>query len=53
MEGLLSTGPTPSSYFYFLAFLFILVCFGIGATIRIGRDIQCIQYEGFFLRDAG
>ena len=25
----------------------IFVQFGIGATIRIGREIQCIQYAGF------
>ena len=22
--------------------------YGIGATIRIGREIQCLPYEGFF-----
>ena len=23
--------------------------YGIGATIRIGREIQCLPYAGFFL----
>ena len=30
-------------------FLFISVRFGIGATIRIGQEIQCLPYAGFFL----
>ena len=36
---------------YFFCFLYILgpsYC-GIGANIRIGRDIQCLPYAGFFL----
>ena len=32
------------SYLIFLKFIL-----GIGATIRIGRDIQCLQYAGLFL----
>ena len=31
--------------------LSITVRFGIGATIRIGREIQSLPYAGFFLRD--
>ena len=27
--------------------LSISVCFGIGATIRIGQQIQCLPYAGF------
>ena len=27
-------------------FLEISVCFGIGTTIRIGREIQCLPYAG-------
>ena len=30
-------------------FLSISVRFGIGATIRIGLEIQCLPYAGFFL----
>ena len=26
----------------------IAVRFGIGATIRIGQEIQCLPYAGFF-----
>ena len=29
-------------------FLSISVRFGIAATIRIGREIQCLPYAGFF-----
>ena len=32
-------------------FLSIFVRFGIGATIHIGREIQCLQFVGFFLKD--
>ena len=32
----------------FWPFLFIYVCFGIGATICIGREIQCVPCAGFF-----
>ena len=29
---------------------FVYFCpFGIGATIRIGREIQCLPYAGFFV----
>ena len=31
-----------------MPFLFISVHFGIGATIRIGQEIQCLLYAGFF-----
>ena len=30
------------------SFIFNYVCFGIDATIRIGREIQCLPYAGFF-----
>ena len=29
-------------------FLSISVCFGIGATIRVGQGIQCLLHAGFF-----
>ena len=41
MEGLLSTGPTPSSFY--LSYLF----FGIGATIQTHQEIQCHLYAGW------
>ena len=31
-------------------FLSISVRFGIGATIRIGQEIQCLPYAGFFIQ---
>ena len=31
-------------------FLSISVRFGIGAPIRIGREIQCLPYAGFFIK---
>ena len=38
-------------YFFFRRsknpFLPIFVCFGIGANIRIGQEIQCLPYAGF------
>ena len=40
MEGLLSKGPTLSSFYYIL---------GKAATIRIGQEILCLPYAGFFL----
>ena len=41
-------------YIYFflfkkMPFLFNSVRFGIGATIRNGRESQCLPYPGFFL----
>ena len=31
------------------SFLSVSVCFGIGATIRTRREIQCVPYAEFFL----
>ena len=39
--------PNPPPLKKKLAFLFTSVCSGIGATIRIGRKIQCLPYAGF------
>ena len=42
----------PSIIFFFEKnhpFLSISVRFGINATIRIGREIQCLPYAGFFV----
>ena len=42
-------------YFFRFKFFFWFLCIlgppycGIGATIRIGRDIRCLSYAGFFL----
>ena len=55
MEGLLSTGPIPSSFLQspkkelVFPFLSIYVSFGIGATICIGQEIQCLPYARFFV----
>ena len=35
-------------FFWFLCILGPPYC-GIGATIRIGREIRCLPYAGFFL----
>ena len=36
-------------FFVFLYFLFILVRFGIGDTICICQEIQCLPYVEFYL----
>ena len=48
--------PPPSKKIFlfkrsiFWTFLFISVSFSMGATIRIGREIQCRPYVGFFMQ---
>ena len=54
MEGLSSTGPTPSS---FIISRDLYVSFCICASIRIGQEIWCLPYMGFkkkkFLQEMG
>ena len=33
---------------FFLHLFFVSVCFNIGATIRMHREIQCLPYTAFF-----
>ena len=44
VEGLLSTGPTPSSFYYYY---YNFIQFGVGAVICTCQEIQCLPYAGF------
>ena len=49
--SLANTGHMITSpiHFNFYVYIYICIYFGVGASIRIGRDIKCLPYAGFVL----